>query len=583
MFCENCGAQMKDGSRFCAECGAPVIREDVNPLIDQQIDQPIDNLANVRALEQGNHSWKGGKGLIIALAIVSSLLVVALVVGGIWLFTNRSDRDGLDDVQTTSGTEIAQDEGDSENDSVVENENSGNPQEVSIEIHQVDNSTFPQVTFYASITEIGSDKVVDGLTKDDFVIRERDAAGGVTQAKLADVYKVVAKADEKVSMNLVLDASGSMDEYRKMDQAKNAANALIDTMDFARGDQIEIISFDDYVYLNQGFSSDASALRGAVANIHTGDCTALYDGLYAGLYQTYTQPGVKCVVGFTDGEENASSYTYNDVVALARNTGIPVYIIGIGDDYDVTNLQNLARDCSGKYYSSSEEELQAVLEDIYVDLYQEQQDYYVFKFESTNTSGVKDFRTIELQTAENSVVVGSYSKEYIPDADVSGNFSDSYMGQDFILDFSSDRQVTESDLQGLSLAQLRIARNEIFARHGRQFKDPMLNQWFYSKDWYLNIPYKYAPDYFDQYNPNPLSKMEQENAEFIKAYEQNLMANYDIYPNAGTELLSQYDLALSKPVLKTALNQVKGYPQTGIRDENIQMIQTAIDQEEIKY
>ena len=62
-------------------------------------------------------------------------------------------------------------------------------------------------------------------------------------------------------------------------------------------------------------------LVSAVNGITTDGRTALYDAIYAGVYQTYFENGAKCVIAFTDGEENASSYSFNDVVTLAKNTG----------------------------------------------------------------------------------------------------------------------------------------------------------------------------------------------------------------------------------------------------------------------
>ena len=194
-----------------------------------------------------------------------------------------------------------------------------------------------------------------------------------------------------------------------------------------------------------------------------------------------------------------------------------------------------------------------------------------------------EFRDVIVETTPVSPYNGSYTKSFVPKADVSGAFSESYMNKDYMLDFSSQRVVTESDLRGMSLAELRIARNEIFARHGRQFKDSTLNEWFYSKMWYLNIPMKYSPDSFDRISPSPLSRMEIDNANFIKAYEDRLMQENDIYPNASSVLLSEYDLALSKPVLKLALEQMQQYPSSDILRENQMLVQEAINKEDVRY
>lgn len=456
----------------------------------------------------------------------------------------------------------------------------GEKTDINIEVRQVDNSKFPEVTLYTSITDNGGN-TVENLTKSDFNIKEIDSKGDVVDVSIDDVYQVLN--EDKISVNLVLDASASMSSYNKMQQAKNAADALVDYMELSKGDQIEVISFDDFVYLEQDFSNQKSIVQDAINGIDTYGNTALYDALYAGLFQTYYEEGAKCVIGFTDGMENASSYTFDDVVAMAQSTGIPVFIIGIGEEYDAAALQSLADQCAGKYYSANVNELETILEDIYISIYREQQDYYVFKYKTTNQDNPTEFRDVVLETSNTTEFSGSYRKAYVPQTDITGAFSATYMNMDFILDYSDQRVVTDSDLAGLSLAELRIARNEIFARHGRQFKDNMLNQWFYSKTWYLNIPSKYSPDDFDAIRPSPLSRLEIDNVNVIKQYEDMIMSSQDIYPDASSVKLSDYDLALSKVVLRNALNQMQSYPDTSTLEENIRLVQEAINKEDIQY
>ncbi len=467
-------------------------------------------------------------------------------------------------------------------DAVESNEEiyTGPKEDISIEVRQVDNSSFPYVTIYTYVTD-DEGEIVDNLHTSDFDITEILNDGSVVKGNITDVYKMLG--EEKVNVNLVMDASGSMYGDRMM-QAKNAAKTFLNTMSLDNGDRVEIISFDDYVYLDQGFTSDAAALHAAIDGISTDGSTALYDAIYSGILQTYYESGAKCVIAFTDGEENASSYTFADVVDIARNTGIPVFIIGIGDySYDAQTLRSLAEQCSGEYYSANDSDIQTILQDIYISIYREQQDYYIVEYESTDKKEINDFRRLIIDTSAASRYTGHSEREYIPESDIKGAFSGEYMNKDFILDFTSQRAVTDADLAGLSLAELRIARNEIFARHGRQFKDPLLNQWFYSKSWYLRLPCKYAPDYFDKNHPNPLSSLEAKNADYIMSYERNKMENEDIYPNAGSVLLSGYDLALSKEVLTIALEQLNSYPYSSMLEQNKALIREAINKPELIY
>jgi len=90
---------------------------------------------------------------------------------------------------------------------------------------------------------------------------------------------------------------------------------------------------------------------------------------------------------------------------------------------------------------------------------------------------------------------------------------------DFILPFSSTRIITDTDLYDLDLWELRIARNEIFARHGRLFNDPALDDWFMARDWYREISPKFTPSEFNALRPNPLSSIERANVDIIMVRE----------------------------------------------------------------
>ena len=70
------------------------------------------------------------------------------------------------------------------------------------------------------------------------------------------------------------------------------------------------------------------------------------------------------------------------------------------------------------------------------------------------------------------------------------------------------------DLKGLSADQLRLARNEIHARHGRRFKDSGLQAYFDSQSWYNGT---IAPDDFN--DRTILNEYEIKNGDFILSYE----------------------------------------------------------------
>ena len=81
--------------------------------------------------------------------------------------------------------------------------------------------------------------------------------------------------------------------------------------------------------------------------------------------------------------------------------------------------------------------------------------------------------------------------------------------------------LTEETLisKGLTKEQLGLARNEIFARHGRMFDTAEIQQYFDSRSWY--VP-KYAPAEFDAMGDGIFNEYEKYNMESIKALEDKL-------------------------------------------------------------
>ena len=84
---------------------------------------------------------------------------------------------------------------------------------------------------------------------------------------------------------------------------------------------------------------------------------------------------------------------------------------------------------------------------------------------------------------------------------------------DYILPESNTRLYTAAELAGLDKATLRLARNEIYARHGRRFNSADLQAYFDSKPWYHGT---IAPGDFDN---NVLNSFELGNIKLIESLE----------------------------------------------------------------
>jgi hypothetical protein len=81
------------------------------------------------------------------------------------------------------------------------------------------------------------------------------------------------------------------------------------------------------------------------------------------------------------------------------------------------------------------------------------------------------------------------------------------------MELFENKLISEQMLHGLSLNELRLLRNEVYARHGRQFQAPWLSQYFFSQPWY-------QPS--ENFKDEDLTGPDKQNVETIVAYESKI-------------------------------------------------------------
>lgn len=87
------------------------------------------------------------------------------------------------------------------------------------------------------------------------------------------------------------------------------------------------------------------------------------------------------------------------------------------------------------------------------------------------------------------------------------------VSDDYILPDSATRRLTQADVADLTWEQCCLARNEIFARHGRLFQTPQIAAYFEAKSWYHGtIP-------GTSFSNDVLSQIERDNIDFLVSYE----------------------------------------------------------------
>ncbi len=83
---------------------------------------------------------------------------------------------------------------------------------------------------------------------------------------------------------------------------------------------------------------------------------------------------------------------------------------------------------------------------------------------------------------------------------------------DYVISDSDTRLIAESELKNLTPWELKVARNEIYARHGREFVHKDLQCYFATKSWYSMDP---------NFSESSLSNIESANVMTIQGYEKS--------------------------------------------------------------
>lgn len=171
-------------------------------------------------------------------------------------------------------------------------------------------------------------RVVNDLGQDNFRVYEDGMAQKVA---------VFSHADIPVTMGIVIDDSGSM--RTKRESVNSAALTFVKTSN--PQDQVFVVNFNDVYYLDTpgDFAQNIEELRAALDKIDSRGGTALYDALYASLdHMKLGNRDKKVVLVISDGEDNSSRYTYEELLRNAQKANTVIYTVGLLGEEDPGGL-----------------------------------------------------------------------------------------------------------------------------------------------------------------------------------------------------------------------------------------------------
>jgi VWFA-related protein len=237
---------------------------------------------------------------------------------------------------------------------------------------------------------------VNDLKQDNFRVYEE----GVLQR-----LSVFSHADIPVTLGIVIDDSGSMKEKR---QAVNAA-AVTFVKTSNPQDQVFVVNFNDVYYLDTpgDFATNLEELKAALDKIDSRGGTALYDAMYASLdHMKLGNRDKKVLLVITDGQDNASRYTYEELIQYAQKGNAVIYAVGLlgaeepgglfkmrGTRQAAKKLQKLAEVTGGQaYFPTSLDEVEATCVQVARDI----RNQYTLAYYPANTVKDGSYRTVRV-------------------------------------------------------------------------------------------------------------------------------------------------------------------------------------------
>lgn len=458
MFCPSCGNKLPEDAAFCTKCGTkldiaignaqteplsdaapavspapvegatppaqqavPVGQEQVAPMVQQVT--PVGQEAAAAPAVAGGEAT-GSNKTVLAVAIAGA--VIAIVAVALIVFLGFGNRGASTQTQSAGGGGQAgpgQQQSISGYDAIASQASS--KQTGNMKLMSTDVSNYPNVKLYFTYEDSNGNAIL--LNSPTAGVRETISDGDEIERTVRSIQRL--EGNQGLSIDIVADKSGSMSG--DMNDMKKVMTDFVNSLDYGSGDMAEIITFDSFIMFMCTYTNDKSLLANGISNMVASGETALYDALINGINRAATRSGARCVIGFTDGMDNRSSSTYNDVIKLANQKEVPVYLIGTGSA-DSAVLRDICSQTGGKYW-----DIKSVrdMNDVLKQIYSQQKEMYCIEYESDGSADPYAARAVSCAlsdgqsgyvlknqsfTASKTVTVADHSSRYeVIGADIS--------------------------------------------------------------------------------------------------------------------------------------------------------------------
>lgn len=247
------------------------------------------------------------------------------------------------------------------------------------------------ITLTVTVTDTYG-RYVSGLSQKAFTILDEKQPQEIT---------FFSDDDTPVSVGVIFDVSGSM-SGEKIKNAREALAKFIQTSH--NSDEYFLIAFNSRAQLLLDKTRDGNAVLDKLTFVQTKNNTALYDACYLGVEKV--QRGLhpkRALLLISDGQDNNSRYTFNELRRLLKESDVVLYGVGILSGGDAGSplgmegqgiLDELANVSGGKaFFPRSALEMDDIFEQIALELRHQ----YSIGYKPSNFSNDGKWRKIKVK------------------------------------------------------------------------------------------------------------------------------------------------------------------------------------------
>jgi Ca-activated chloride channel family protein len=244
------------------------------------------------------------------------------------------------------------------------------------------------VLLHASVVDKNG-KLITNIPQSAFKIME----DGVEQP-----IRLFRREDVPVSMGIIVDNSGSMTSKR----TRVAAAAMELVKQSNPEDEVFIVNFNDDTHFDQPLTNNVKKMEAALARMEARGGTAMRDALSKSIsyVKKNGKKDKKVLVVITDGNDNSSDATLEQVLRQAQNSDVLIYAIGLLNEEEAREARSAKKalkslvDASGglDYYPKSTSDVLEITPRVAHEI----RNQYILGYTSSNQVLDGTFRTIKV-------------------------------------------------------------------------------------------------------------------------------------------------------------------------------------------